>query len=100
MELINPESLIDENLEQELKDYQEYIENLTLDDLVTRLEVALMSTEVILEGFNIVNNINENQGISLAGIIRLREAVIETLDWIDCNLREAQTVSEDPNEEL
>ena len=53
-----------------------------------RLIKALDSTEVILEGYNLVTNINEGHGIAVAGIIRLREALAEAIDWIDTNVND------------
>ena len=52
------------------------------------------STDVILEGYELVTNINEGHGIAIAGIIRLREALIDSIEWITNNL-----VEEEPTEE-
>jgi hypothetical protein len=75
-------------LQEEFKKHQEFIINLEPESLLERLIKALDSTEVILEGYNLVTNINEGHGIAVAGIIRLREALAEAIDWIDTNVND------------
>ena len=67
-----------ENLHQEFEKHQEFIRSLPLEDLLDRLVKAHDSTDVILEGYNLVTTVNEGHGIALAGIIRLREALAES----------------------
>jgi hypothetical protein len=75
-------------LQEEFKKHQEFIIDLEPESLLERLIKALDSTEVILEGYNLVTNINEGHGIAVAGIIRLREALAEAIDWIDTNVND------------
>jgi hypothetical protein len=78
----------EKKLQEEFKKHQEFIINLEPELLLERLIKALDSTEVILEGYNLVTNINEGHGIAVAGIIRLREALAEVIDWIDTNVND------------
>ena len=82
-------------LQEEFKKHQEFIIDLEPESLLERLIKALDSTEVILEGYNLVTNINEGHGIAVAGIIRLRNALMDSVEWITNNLTE-----EDSEEEL
>jgi hypothetical protein len=50
---------------------------------------------VILEGYDLVTNINEGHGIAVAGLIRLRNALMDSIEWITFNL-----LQEDEEEEL
>lgn len=85
-------------LQEELKKHQEYIINLDPESLLERLLKALDSTEVILEGYNLVTNINEGHGIAVAGLIRLREAIAEAIDWIDTNVNDVTIETEESDE--
>ena len=76
----------DIQLQESLLKHIEFINNLEPSDLYERLVKAYESTDVILEGYNLVTNINEGHGIAIAGIIRLRSALEETLTWLDNNL--------------
>jgi hypothetical protein len=73
-------------LQENLIKHIEYINNLEPNELYDRLVKVYESTDVILEGYNLVTTVNEGQGISIAGIIRLRGALEETLTWLDNNL--------------
>jgi hypothetical protein len=73
-------------LQENLIKHIEYINNLEPDELYDRLVKVYESTDVILEGYNLVTTINEGHGIAIAGIIRLRGALEETLTWLDNNL--------------
>jgi len=53
------------------------------------------STDVILEGYELVTNINEGHGIAIAGIIRLREALMDSIEWITNNLAEEEPTEEE-----
>ena len=87
-------------LQEELKKHQEYIINLDPESLLERLVKALDSTEVILEGYNLVTNINEGHGIAVAGLIRLREALAEAIDWIDTNINDVIIEEDEESDEL
>jgi hypothetical protein len=82
-------------LQEELLKLQEFIRTLDAEELTDRLVKALDNTEVILEGYNLVTNINEGHGIAVAGIIKLREALAEAIDWIDYNFSEEEIESEE-----
>lgn len=82
-------------LQDEFKKHQEFIVNLDAESLIERLVKALDSTEVILEGYNLVTNINEGHGIAVAGIIRLRDALAEAIDWVDLNVNEIEEIESD-----
>ena len=62
--------------------------------MLRRLVKSYDSTDVILEGYELVANISEGHGIAIAGIIRLREALMDSIEWITNNL-----VEEEPTEE-
>ena len=94
MENNNLDSLNEEELQEALLKHHKYIEDLEPADILERLSKALEATEVILEGYNLVTNINEGHGIAVAGLIRLREAVAEAITWIDTN-----TIELDESEE-
>lgn len=94
MENNNLDSLNEEELQEALLKHHKYIEDLEPADILERLSKALEATEVILEGYNLVTNINEGHGIAVAGLIRLREAVAEAITWIDTN-----TIEIDESEE-
>ena len=83
-------------LQENLIKHIEYINNLEPDELYDRLVKVYESTDVILEGYNLVTSVNEGQGIAIAGIIRMRGALEETLTWLDNNLCE----DEDSLEEI
>lgn len=82
-------------LQEELLKFQEFIRNLDAEEITDRLVKALDNTEVILEGYNLVTNINEGHGIAVAGIIKLREALAEAIDWIDYNFSEEEIESDE-----
>jgi hypothetical protein len=87
-------------LQEEFKKHQEFIINLDPEALLERLLKALDSTEVILEGYNLVTNINEGHGIAVAGIIRLRDALAEAIDWIDTNINDVIVELDEESDEL
>ena len=47
-------------------------------------------------GYNLVTNINEGHGIAVAGIIKLRETISDTLEWLSYQILE---VDEDDQED-
>ena len=85
-------------LQDEFKKHQEFIVNLDAESLIERLVKALDSTEVILEGYNLVTNINEGHGIAVAGIIKLRETISDTLEWISYQILEVDQDDEESDE--
>jgi hypothetical protein len=87
-------------LQEEFKKHQEFIVNLDPESLLERLVKSLDSTEVILEGYNLVTNINEGHGIAVAGIIRLRDALAEAIDWIDTNINDVIVEIDEESDEL
>jgi hypothetical protein len=94
MEIKSLDKLEGDALQEGLLKLQEYIRSLESEVLLDRLVKALDNTEVILEGYNLVTNINEGHGIAVAGIIKLREALAEAIDWIDYNCSEEETDTE------
>lgn len=96
------ENFDNENEEQLLENlikHNEYISNLNPDELFERLVKAYESTDVILEGYNLVTNISEGHGVAIAGLIRLRAALEETILWMDKNLLEDEDESSEIEEE-
>ena len=85
MDFQNYDQLSDEELQKLLLEYQTSIQNLDTEEMLDKLVKALDSTELILEGYNLVTNINEGHGIAVAAIIRLRDAISEAITWIDFN---------------
>ncbi len=92
----------EEQLQENLAKYNEFISNMDPDELFDRLVKAYESTDVILEGYNLVTNINEGHGIAIAGLIRLRAALEETILWMDKNLLEdeEELIEEEDGDEL
>lgn len=94
-------SLTEEQVLQELEIKRKYILSLDVEEIIERMEQALYNTDVVLEGYNLVNNIAVGDGIALAGILKLREVVSETMDWmIDKLLDEEETTELEENDEL
>ena len=87
-----------ELLQEEFNKRIEAVRALSLEEMLEKLVKAHDSTDVILEGYNLVTNVNEGHGIALAGIIRLRDALAEMMDWVDHNLFDE--VEEVDSEEL
>ena len=92
----------EEQLQENLAKYNEFISNMDPNELFDRLVKAYESTDVILEGYNLVTNINEGHGIAIAGLIRLRAALEETILWMDKNLLEdeEELIEEEDGDEL
>lgn len=82
---LTPEEII-----KQIEEYEESIKNLSIEELMTKMEDAIKSTDLILEGYNLVTNISEGHGIAVAGILKLRETILETMDWLDFNLIEEE----------
>lgn len=75
-------------LQEEYQKHLEIIRNLEPEELTEKLAKSLEATEVILEGYNLVTNINEGHGIAVAGIIKLRETISDTLEWLNYQILE------------
>ncbi len=88
----------EQDLTEQIQKQREFVASLDLEDMIERIVAAYESTDVILEGYNLVTNINEGHGIAIAGIIRLRKALEETLDWFEANM--AEEIDEVFEEEL
>lgn len=88
----------EQDLTEQIQKQREFVASLDLEDMIERIVSAYESTDVILEGYNLVTNINEGHGIAIAGIIRLRKALEETLDWFEANM--AEEIDEVFEEEL
>lgn len=85
----------EDQLQQNLEKFNEAIVNMSAEELFDRLIKAYESTDVILEGYNLVTNINEGHGIAIAGLLRLRAALEEITLWMDKNLLEEDSDEED-----
>lgn len=85
----------EQELTEQIQKQREFVASLDLEDMIERIVSAYESTDVILEGYNLVTNINEGHGIAIAGIIRLRKALEETLDWFKANMAEAEEIDID-----
>jgi hypothetical protein len=100
---MNLENLDNENIEdlqKELEEHRNQILMLHPQDLLQRLIKMHDSTDVILEGYDLVTNINEGHGIAVAGILRLREALMDSVEWINYNIVFNEETEESEEEEL
>ena len=88
MENNNLDNIDEQQLQEAVQKHNDYIIELNPTEILERLSNSLEATEVILEGYNLVTNINEGHGIAVAGLIRLREAVAESITWISENVGE------------
>ncbi len=90
---------LDESKQLELQKQFEENRKLVLamdpEEFLERLVKMHDSTDVILEGYDLVTNINEGHGIAVAGLIRLRNALMDSIEWITFNL-----LQDDEEEEL
>lgn len=82
------DNMENEEFTEQIEKHREFIASLSVEEIIERIIKAHDSTDVILEGYNLVTNVNEGHGIALAGIVRLRSAIEELLDWFDQNLSE------------
>ena len=87
-------NLTEEEIIDELNKKREYVIDLSLEEIMDRLHKSLYDTEIILDGYNLVTQINEGQGITLAGILKLREAISEAIDWINENVVDDDMIEE------
>jgi len=100
MESTNMDTEKELQLQEEYKKHLENIRNLEPEELTERLAKSLEATEVILEGYNLVTNINEGHGIAVAGIIKLRETISDTLEWLNYQIIEVDEDDEEESDEL
>ena len=82
-------------LQKEFEENRKQVLAMDPEDFLARLVKMHDSTDVILEGYDLVTNINEGHGIAVAGLIRLRNALMDSIEWISFNL-----ISNDEEEEL
>ncbi len=73
-------------LQKQFEENRKLILSMDPDEFLERLIKMHDSTDVILEGYDLVTNINEGHGIAIAGIIRLRNALMDSIEWISSNL--------------
>ena len=95
---LDPEKILE--LQEEYQKHLEHIRNLDPEELTDRLAESLEATEVILEGYNLVTNINEGHGIAVAGIIKLRETISDALEWISYQMIEIEDEDLEESDEL
>jgi DNA replicative helicase MCM subunit Mcm2 (Cdc46/Mcm family) len=100
MNLENLDNENTEDLQKELEEHRNQILMLHPQDLLQRLIKMHDSTDVILEGYDLVTNINEGHGIAVAGILRLREALMDSVEWINYNIVFNEEIEESEEEEL
>lgn len=98
MESTNMDTEKELMLQEEYQKHLESIRNLEPEELAEKLAKSLEATEVILEGYNLVTNINEGHGIAVAGIIKLRETISDTLEWISYQILEVDQDDEESDE--
>ena len=95
---MNFEHLDDEQkmeLQKQFEENRKLVLAMDPEEFLERLVKMHDSTDVILEGYDLVTNINEGHGIAVAGLIRLRNALMDSIDWITFNL-----LQDDEEEEL
>jgi len=100
MNLENIDNENTEDLQKELEEHRNQILMMHPQDLLQRLIKMHDSTDVILEGYDLVTNINEGHGIAVAGILRLREALMDSVEWINYNIVFNEEADETEEEEL
>lgn len=82
-------------LQNQFEENRKIILSMDPEEFLTRIISLHDSTNVILEGYDLSTDISGGQGIAMAGIIRLRNAIMDSVEWITHNLAE-----EDLEEEL
>ena len=82
-------------LQKQFEENRKIILSMDPEEFLTRIINLHDSTNVILEGYDLSTDISGGQGIAMAGIIRLRNAIMDSVEWITHNLAE-----EDLEEEL
>jgi len=81
-------------LQKQFEENRKVVLSMDPEDFLERLVKMHDSTDVILEGYDLVTNINEGHGIAIAGIIRLRNALMDSIEWITQNLLESDEEEE------
>jgi hypothetical protein len=81
-------------LQKQFEENRKIVLSMDPEDFLERLVKMHDSTDVILEGYDLVTNINEGHGIAIAGIIRLRNALMDSIEWITQNLLESDEEEE------
>lgn len=81
-------------LQKQFEENRKIILSMDPEEFLERLVKMHDSTDVILEGYDLVTNINEGHGIAIAGIIRLRNALMDSIEWISNNLMESDEEEE------
>ena len=82
-------------LQKQFEENRKIILSMDPEEFLERIIRLHDSTNVILEGYDLSTDISGGQGIAMAGIIRLRNAIMDSVEWITHNLAE-----EDLEEEL
>lgn len=82
-------------LQKKFEENRNIILSMDPEEFLERIIKLHDSTDVIVEGYDLSTDISGGQGISMAGIIRLRNALMDAVEWITNNLTE-----EDLEEEL
>ena len=82
-------------LQKQFEENRKIILSMDPEEFLERIIGLHDSTNVILEGYDLSTDISGGQGIAMAGIIRLRNAIMDSVEWITHNLAE-----EDLEEEL
>lgn len=82
-------------LQKQFEENRKIILSMDPEEFLERIIKLHDSTNVILEGYDLSTDVSGGQGIALAGIIRLRNAIMDSVEWITHNL-----VEEDLEEEL
>ena len=77
-----------QELQKQFEENRKIILSMDPEEFLERLVKMHDSTDVILEGYDLVTNINEGHGIAVAGLIRLRNALMDSIEWITHNLLE------------
>ena len=84
-----------QELQKQFEENRKIILSMNPEEFLERIIKLHDSTDVILEGYDLSTEVSGGQGISMAGIIRLRNALMDSVEWITHNLTE-----EDSEEEL
>ena len=82
-------------LQKKFEENRKIILSMDPEEFLERVIKLHDSTDVILEGYDLSTEVSGGQGIAMAGIIRLRNALMDSVEWITHNLTE-----EDLEEEL
>lgn len=82
-------------LQKQIEIHKQEILSLDVNEILERIIRMHDSTDVILEGYDLVTNINEGHGIAVAGLIRLRTAIMDSVEWISHNLMFEESEGED-----